>query len=140
MNNPLTGISFKLFRAWTYAFPAIFALTAVGTIALLIRWHELNFLMIFQSINFSFFSANLALQIRSRNQAEITPENVLVGILKAALLCVVAVLFIAATRKYWLGVPSLPYATAVLLTISTAPIFALDKKATFDWFKYKGIG
>jgi hypothetical protein len=139
MKTPLAGISLGLFRIWTYAFPTLLALTAIGSIALLIRLHKFEFLMIFQSINFAFFSAYFAFQIRSRNQVEVTPENVLVGLGKAILLCLVAILFIAATRKFWLGVPSFLYLTAVILTFCFAPLFELARKATFDWFKYKGI-
>ena len=139
MKQPLTGISLKLFRAWTYLFAGLMAALSIVTMALFLYLRALNFFFTIQSVLCMIGAISITIGIRTMNRKEVTPENVLAGLLRAGLVCILIVLFIAAARRYWSGVPFFLYGTVPVLLLAIAPIFALDEKSTFAWFKFKGI-
>ena len=80
-----------------------------------------------------------AVLIRKRINVPVTPERIFVGFLQATFICILVEVALFMARHYMPDIPAPIYLIGPALVLIAAPLFALDERSTFAWFKFKGI-
>ena len=139
MKQPLTGISLTLFRAWCYGIPFLCGLFAILMTVVNIRLRTFGYMAVFGMIIDINSTVFFTVLIRKRIQIIVTLERIVVGFLQATFVCVLVEVALFMARHYMPDIPAPIYVIGPVLVALATPLFALDKKSTFGWFKFKGI-
>ena len=139
MKQPLAGNWLTLFRASCYLIPSLFGLLRIISFASDLRLHLIGFRTVLALLVDIINTALFSYFIYKSPKDTVSPENILVAFIQTTCIGSLVVVAIATARHFFPDIPTGTYAFTLALILLSTPLFALNKKATFDWLKFKNM-